>query len=105
MSGVDIYGFSWLLVALVCLNFPWVSDRALLLWSRGVKKSSWHRWVEWAFLLILCGVLGIILEYRSTGARHPQDWEFYAVLLSLGLVASLPGFVFRYQWLPLKRRG
>ena len=47
--------------------------------------------------LALAAVLGYVLENRA-GSVHPQDWEFYVVVVCLYLVAAFPGFVWRYFW-------
>lgn len=95
----------WLLLAAVAVNLPWLSDRVLLVRAAGpAGKPAWLRWLEWAGLAALVIAAGLATEWKATGDRHAQDWEFYVVTICLSLVAATPGFVYRYQWLPLRRR-
>jgi len=51
---------------------------------------------EW-FVLFFIGLgMGLYLE-NSMGTRHPQEWEFYAVMLVVFGVLSVPGYLWQYQ--------
>lgn len=96
MSGVIIWVY--ILLAVVSANLPWLSERRFLVLPAHDGKSGWLRLLEWLILYLLIGVIGVGLEYRINGDVHPQDWEFYAVTLSLFFVFALPGFIWRYDW-------
>ena len=85
-----------LLLAVIFANAPFFTPRLL-----GVlplkHKHFGHHLVELMVGLALAAVLGYVLENRA-GSVHPQDWEFYVVMMCLYLVAAFPGFVWRYFW-------
>ncbi|MCC8992252.1 MAG: DUF2818 family protein [Candidatus Contendobacter sp.] len=88
----------WLGLAVVVANLPWLSDRGLFFIARNVQlKSFWLQLIEWGLLYGLVLGMGFGLEYKTIGAVHLQDWEFYTVTLCLFAVSALPGFVYRYQ--------
>jgi len=68
--------------------------------GRSVSKSFLERLLELLVFYALAGVLGFASE-ANLGNAFSQTWEFYAITLSLFLVAGYPGFVFRYL---LRRR-
>lgn len=83
---------------MIVANLPWLSERWLFLIVRsGRLKSFWLQLIEWGLLYGLVLGMGFGLEYKTTGAVHPQDWEFYTVTLCLFAVSALPGFIYRYQ--------
>lgn len=84
-----------ILAAVFAANLPWVSDRFLLVFKR--DKSAWLRWLEWLVMYALTGALSVALEYKLTGTRHDQGWEFYVTTLCLFLVFALPGFIYHYD--------
>lgn len=95
--GASELAWIYVLVALVAANLPWLSERIFFVVRPKDEKSPWTRLLEWLVLYFVVGGLGIGLEQRSTGEIYPQDWEFYAVTLSLFLVFAFPGFIYRYD--------
>lgn len=87
----------WVFLAAVFLlaNLPWLSQRCFLVLQCGYK-SPWLRLLEWFALYFVAGGLALLFEQRAMGSIHPQDWEFYAVTLSLFMVFAFPGFIFRF---------
>jgi len=95
-------GWIILLVALVCSNLPWITERRWFFFSPGPRgKSMWIRLAEWCVLFLLCGALALGLERKMTGGIFPQGWEFYAVGVCLFAVFALPGVIWQAE---LKRR-
>lgn len=95
MSGMTGEVWSVLLVALLAANWPFFSERILLLGPRRAPKALGWRALE---LLLLGGLtlgLGTLLETRL-GQRHAQGWEFYAAFGFLFVTFAFPGFVWRY---------
>lgn len=86
-----------ILVAFLAANLPWLSERFLFMFRLEGGKSPWHCLFEWLLLYFLMGALALLLEQKAMGEIYPQDWEFYAVTVSLFLVFALPGFVYRYD--------
>ena len=84
-----------LLVALAAANWPFCTERLLLVGPRRAPKSLPWRLLELALLAALTLGLGFVLEARL-GQRHPQGWEFYAAALCLFVTFAFPGFVWRY---------
>ena len=91
-SGLNLF---FILAAFILANIPWLSGR-FLLFVQG-NKNAWLRWVEWLIYYLLTGLLAWSLEYKLTGIRQPQDWEFYVTTLCLFMVFALPGFIFHYD--------
>lgn len=89
----------WLGLAALAANLPWLSERWLLVLPRrdDRPKPFWLRLVEWGGLYGLALGLGFGLEQRLMGVIQSQNWEFYVVTLCLFAVATLPGFIYRYQ--------
>lgn len=89
------------LLALVCANLPFFTERVLGFYRLGATKSLGWRLLELLFLYGLTGAVGMGLEHRA-GQISPQGWEFYAITLALFVTCAFPGFVYRYL---LKRAG
>ncbi|WP_430421246.1 DUF2818 family protein [Methylibium petroleiphilum] len=88
----------WLVLALALLaaNLPFVNERLFVVGpQRAPAKSLGWRLLELLSLGALVVLLGMGLEARI-GQRHPQGWEFYAVMLCLFFTFAFPGFVWRY---------
>ncbi len=93
--NLQLYQWGYLLIALVLANLPWLSERCFLI-VECEHKSAWVRLVEWLLLYLVVGLMGALLESRTMGTNHLQDWEFYAVTVSLFMVFAFPGFIYRY---------
>ena len=92
-------------IALILANLPWVSDLFFFVFEApGGHKGAWLRLLEWFVYFLITGGLALGAENRAIGAIHDQDWEFYAVALSLFAVFAAPSFVWRYQFRPLLQR-
>lgn len=95
---------SWAITAIlvssiVLANLPFLTERWF--WVGPVRGSK-----PWAVRLLELGLgclasigVGMLLEAQR-GQRHPQGWEFYAVMGCLFLTLAFPGFVWRH----LRRR-
>ena len=99
-------GLLLLAAAIAAANAPFLSRRILLVMKphghgAGADKAGGWRVLE--ILLLYFAVLGLarLLEARF-GEIYHQNWEFYAITVSLFLVLGYPGFVYRY--LRKKRR-
>lgn len=91
----------WLVLALAALaaNLPFVNERLFVLGPLRAPKGLGWRLLELLVFGALVVVLGMAIEARI-GQRHPQGWEFYAIVLCLFLTLAFPGFV----WRVLRRR-
>ncbi|UUX94164.1 DUF2818 family protein [Aquabacterium sp. J223] len=88
-----------LLVGVLAANWPFFTERRLLVGPRhGDKPLAW-RLVELLLMAALTLGLGWGLEARL-GQRAPQGWAFYAAAGCLFLTFAFPGFVWRH----LRRR-
>lgn len=90
----------WLLLAaaFAAANLPWLTERFFFFFAPpGERKRVWMRLLEWLVLLLTIGLIAVGLEYKLTGGRYPQGWEFYAVGLCLFVVFALPGFIYRHD--------
>jgi hypothetical protein len=89
-----------LVLAAVAANLPFVNERLFVVGPRLVPaKSLGWRLLELACFGAVVIALGMALESRI-GQRHPQGWEFYAIVICLFLTLAFPGFV----WRILRRR-
>ena len=88
--------YTLLLLTLIIANFPFLTQRG---W--GIiplkRKTILHHLAELALGFIIIAAIAYVLESRS-GSVHRQDWEFYATVVCLYLVAAFPAFVWRYFW-------
>jgi hypothetical protein len=84
-----------LLVAAVAANWPYLTERLMLVGPRrGAKPAGW-RLLEILLMAVLSLGVGVALESR-VGQRYEQGWEFYAAGACLFIVLGFPGFVWRY---------
>ncbi len=87
-----------IIVAFIAANLPWINERFLFfIRLEEGAKSAWHCLFEWLILYFIMGGVALGLEQKAMGQLHAQDWEFYAVTVSLFMVFALPGFVYRFD--------
>ncbi|MAX52621.1 MAG: hypothetical protein CMH22_11625 [Methylophaga sp.] len=93
----------WLMLGLflVLANLPWIGDRVFFVYPLE-HKSNWIRLFELTVYFFISLGIGIAFEIRFAGEVYTQGWEFFVTVLSLFLVLSVPGVVYRYQWLPMQ---
>ncbi|MBS0510947.1 MAG: DUF2818 family protein [Proteobacteria bacterium] len=93
---------AWLILAAAffAANLPFVFERVffVLRVPGGRCKSFGWRLAELVLLYFLVGIASFLFEDRGYGGVYRQGWEFYATTISLFIVFSFPGFVFRYLW-------
>ncbi len=87
-------------------NIPWLSERFFIVFPVpfGDKKRSWMRLLEWLVFAGFALLFAQGLEQKTIGSVHTQDWEFYAIFLSLFVVFAFPSFIYRHLILPLLQR-
>jgi hypothetical protein len=101
MSSTAIAVTVLLLLAFLAANLPWLSERVFFVFKpKSGKKGASIRLLEWLLLYFVVGLIALGLEQKFIGARHDQDWEFYAINFCLFLVFALPGFIYRYDLKP-----
>lgn len=84
-----------LLIAIIGANWPFATERVLLVGPQRADKALGWRAIE---LVLTCGLTlaaGLALEARL-GQVQPQHWEFFAAFGFLFLTLAFPGFVWRY---------
>lgn len=88
--------YTLLLLALIFANAPFLTQKLL-----GViplsQKHFGHHLLELFIGFGITAALAYLLESRA-GAVHPQEWEFYAIVVCLYLIFAFPCFVWRYFW-------
>jgi hypothetical protein len=84
--------------ALALANAPFLGERVLLFFRKTSKKTVFVRLLELAFFYCALVLVLFAEEARVSGGTYKQDWEFFIVTASVFLVASYPGFVYRYFW-------
>ncbi|MBP4047798.1 DUF2818 family protein [Chromobacterium violaceum] len=85
-----------LLLALAAANLPFATVRVAGVFKVARKHFGWQA-LELAALYLLVGLLARVLE-AQTMPVHAQNWQFYVTTFALFVVASFPGFVYRYFW-------
>jgi pilus assembly protein TadC len=86
------------MIALVAANLPFFTERLFfVIQLKTPTKPLFFRLLELFVMYFLVGAVAYLLESKL-GAPHKQNWEFYAVTVSLFLVFAYPGFVYRYLW-------
>lgn len=94
-----------ILLFLVIANLPWFTERFLLAIPLAKTKSKFLRLIEVIIFYFISLIIATIFEYRFSGGEvHPQTWEFFVTTFCLFLVLSVPGVVYRYQWLPMNAK-
>jgi len=90
----------WLLlfISIFAANVPWFSKSFLLFKTLKKEKTLPIIFFEILCMYFLLGILFSLVEKKSVGNVHPQDWEFYAVTFFLFLVFSFPGFIYKVIW-------
>jgi hypothetical protein len=74
-------------------------------WALVLKRSVAKPFVLYAaesFLLFTLVVSAFVIWEAQAGQRASQEWEYYAVIVCLWLVAAFPGFVWRFL---LQKKG
>jgi len=84
-----------LLAAVIAANWPYLSERVLLVGPRRAPKNVGWRLLELLLLGIATLWLGFGLE-SYLGQRQSQGWAFYAASACLFITLGFPGFVWRY---------
>ncbi len=96
---------SLILLFFVIANLPWFTERLFLAIPLAKNKSVFLRLIELIAFYFVSLVIATIFESRFSGGEvHPQTWEFFVTTFCLFLVLSVPGVVYRYQWLPLAEK-
>lgn len=93
-----------LLIMFVLANLPWVNSRLFLVIPLQKGKNAWLRLFEVVVYYFTALLISIAFEQQFAGNIYPQQWEFFVTTLSLFLVFSTPGVVYRHQWLALKSK-
>jgi hypothetical protein len=96
---------SLILLFFVIANLPWFTERLFLVIPLTKNKSVFLRLIELIVFYFVSLVIATIFESRFSGGEvHPQTWEFFVTTFCLFLVLSVPGVVYRYQWLQTKEK-
>lgn len=93
-----------IILFLFIANIPWFTERALLVIPLNNVKSIFIRLVELVIFYFVSLLIAIAAEIQFSGDIFPQQWEFFVTTLCLFLVLSVPGVVYRYQWLPMQEK-
>jgi len=95
----------WLMIGLFLLvaNLPWIGNRVFFMFPMRTKPV-WVRLAELIVYYLMSLLIGIVFETRFSGEVYTQNWEFFVTTLSFFLVLSVPGVVYRFQWLPMQEK-
>lgn len=95
----------WLMLAVFFFiaNLPWMGSRVFFIFPMK-SKPLWIRFLELLAYYFLSLLVGALFETEFSGNIYQQEWEFFVITLSLFLVLSAPGVIYRYQWLPMQKK-
>ena len=96
--------FMLIIVVLVLANIPWLTERFFFVFIIAGGKTVLLRLVELLVFYLLSLVVAAMVEMQFSGDVHVQEWEFFWSTFCAYLVLSVPGLIYRYQWLPLTRK-
>ena len=103
--AVQQWALLYIFVAFIAANLPWLSRKRLFFGScEPVKTLPWYLG-EWFALYILMGLIGMGIERLVDGHNHGQGWEFYVIALCMFAVFAIPGFLWRFNIVPMLRRS
>lgn len=85
-------------------NIPWFTERVFLVIPLKKGKSAFIRLVELVIFYFASLLIAIAAEIQFSGDVFPQQWEFFVTTFCIFLVLSVPGVVYRYQWLPIQKK-
>lgn len=88
-----------ILLFLLIANLPWFTDRVFMVYPLANGKPVIVRLIELIVLYFASLLIGIAAEIQFSGEVFPQQWEFFVTTFCLFLVLSVPGVIYRYQWL------
>ena len=87
----------------VMANLPWLTDRLFLFFPLKNGKSIIFRIMELVLFYGLSLLVAMLAEIRFSGEVFSQEWEFFVVTFCLFLVLSVPGIIYRFEWLPMQK--
>ncbi len=103
--GMHNWVLLYILLAFVAANLPWLSNRLFFIRPvAGGKALQWYL-VEWLVMYFIVGLIGMAIENSLDGSLHAQGWEFYVIALCMFAVFAIPGFIWRFNVLPMLRRS
>jgi hypothetical protein len=92
---MSVSGWFILALAISMANLSLSTGRLFGVISLRHGKRLWVYLVEFALTYLILGSTAYALEARE-GMVFVQGWQFYAITVSLLVVFSFPGFVFRF---------
>ncbi|MCE5387412.1 MAG: DUF2818 family protein [Acidithiobacillus sp.] len=95
----------YIVMAFLAANIPWFSHRRYLIGpSAPAKTLPWYLG-EWLAAYVIMGLVGMVLERILLGSNHGQGWEFYVIALCMFAVFAIPGFLWRFNIVPILHRS
>ncbi|MGC8466967.1 MAG: DUF2818 family protein [Acidithiobacillus sp.] len=94
----------YILIAFLAANLPWLSSRRFIVGPPGEKSLVWYLG-EWLAMYLLAGLIGMGMEWKLDGQLSPQGWGFYVIALCMFAVFAIPGFIWRFNVLPMLRKS
>jgi hypothetical protein len=92
---MSVSGWFILTLAVSLANLPFTTGRLFGVITLRRGKTSRAYIVEFVMTYIILGSVVYVLEARE-GRVFDQGWQFYVITVSLLMVFSFPGFVFRF---------
>lgn len=93
-----------ILIFFIIANLPWLNERVFCVYPLKSTKKVGIRLAETLVLYLVSLLIAIVFELQFSGEIYPQGWEFFTTTFCLFLVLAVPGVIFRYQWLPIRKQ-
>jgi hypothetical protein len=92
-------------LAFLVANLPWFSARRFFFGASQPQKTLPWYLAEWFVLYLVMGLMGMGIERIVDGSNHAQGWEFYVIALCMFAVFAIPGFLWRFNIVPMLPRS
>ncbi|MBB5460148.1 DUF2818 family protein [Paraburkholderia sp. Cpub6] len=92
---MSVSGWFILTLAVSLANFPFTTGRFFGVITLRHGKTAWVYIAEFALTYMILALAAYALEAQE-GRVFDQGWQFYVITVSLLMVFSFPGFVFRF---------
>lgn len=94
-----------ILIFLIIANLPWLNERVFLVYPLQRGKPIIIRLIELIIFYFVSLLVAIAAEIQFSGDVFPQTWEFFVTTFCMFLVLSVPGVIYRYQWLAMVKKS
>lgn len=93
-----IYVTLLILIALLCANLPWFSNKYFFfITPSSGKKSTFPFVMEWLLMYVVVAVIAVLIEIKVQGFVQAKGLAFIAITFCLFAVFALPGLIYNFE--------